>query len=113
MQTLDKQLEDVQEQLSTLREHPLSEDNFTHWRNNVVTKTFFLELQERYLENLMDEPVVKSYAERLGEGVWMSHTNPVEETAINSAIKSGRGEVLEALLTYEPENLDKEVKDDE
>lgn len=66
------------------------------------------ELTERYLENLIDEPVVVAHAHPVGETGWLNHTDPVSETAINAALQAGRNQVLETLMSYEPENLEEE-----
>ncbi len=113
MKTLEQQLEDLQELLSQRREHPITQDEFALWKNSTVTKVFYLEWQEQYLENHIDEPVVVAHAQRVSDTSTMYHTNPVEETAINSALKSGRGQVLDEVLSWEPANLDREDKDDE
>ncbi len=108
MQTLEHQLTELQETLTEHHENPISQDDFDRWKNNQVTKMLFLELSERYLENLIEEPVVMAHAQRISENDTMHHTNPVEETAINSALKSGRNQVLSTLLEYEPVNLNRE-----
>ena len=74
---------------------------------------FFLEWGELYLENHLDEPLVVAHAQRVSEEATMFHTNPVEETAINSALKSGRGQVIDEVLKWEPTNLDREYEEDD
>lgn len=69
---------------------------------------------ESYLENVIQTPVVKAHLERVGgTDQVMMHTNPVEETAINSAIQSGRNQVYEAVLEWQPTNLEKEDESSE
>ena len=113
MKTLDQQLEAIQDELSQQREHHITEDNFTLWKNNDITKLFFMELGEQYLEALIKEPVVIASLQRMGEDSYLAHTDPVSETAINSAIKAGRVQVFEALLEYVPSNLEREIVEDD
>lgn len=96
----------MQEDLSRALEHPISQDAYNHWYQARVTQQFFLEIRERYLANILEEPVTQAYLERVAHDGVLPHTNPVEETAINSALKSGRNEVLESIVSWHPENME-------
>ena len=109
---IERQLQSVQSELSRSREHAISQDDFDLWRDHAVTKMFFLEISERYLSNLVEEPVVVASLEHVGGERFLEHSSPVEETAINSALRAGRNQVLETVLEYEPANLEREEIDD-
>ena len=107
---LEKHLEDVTRELQALRHNPVTEDEFAAWKQHPLTKLFFLELAERYYENLIEEAVVVAHIQPARDSVF-NHTNPLEETTVNSILKSGRNQVLEAILGYEPENLERTQND--
>ena len=70
-----------------------------------------------YYDNVTREPVVIAHAQvaaknQNGDSVLFAHTNPVEETAINAALKAGRVQVMEVLIEYEPSNLAPEPTDE-
>jgi hypothetical protein len=96
----------------------ISREQFNAWKNLPVTQQFFLELAEMYYDNVTREPVVIAHAQvaaqnSAGEPILFAHTNPVEETAINSALKAGRVQVMEALMEYQPSNLEEEKANDD
>ena len=103
--------------MSRLREHPISEGDFEQWLNNRITQQLVLELTREYFLELDTEPVVKArivnggtFGDRPVHGY---ASNPVEETAINAAISSGRLSVLEDWIRWEPDNLEIEENDDD
>lgn len=64
-----------------------------------------------YLDNLQREAVVIAHSEMKGQSaggdsIIFHHTNPVEETAINAALKAGRIQVMEIILEYTPSTLE-------
>jgi hypothetical protein len=96
----------------------ISKEEFNVWKNLRVTQQFFLELAEMYYDNVTREPVVIAHAQiatqnKAGDPVLFAHTNPVEETAINSALKAGRVQVMEVLMEYKPSNLEEEKANDD
>lgn len=99
----------MRQDIKQYRLQSLPQDSYSNWRHHQVTKLFFLELEELYLETLLEEPVRKSYIERVGAEMTLSHTDPVSESAINSALRSGKLSVLEGLLDYRP--VDMEIDD--
>ncbi len=95
----------------------ISREQFKAWKNLTLTKQFFLDLADLYYDNVTREPVVIAHAQvasknQNGDSVLFAHTNPVEETAINAALKAGRVQVMEVLMEYEPSNLAPEVAND-
>lgn len=96
-------------------EHPISEDQLSHWRNSDITKQFLVEFAIEYLDELLDEGVVMGALIQEGTHaetpVFRQIQNPVEETAINCAISSGRKQALESVLDWTPANLDVETEE--
>lgn len=107
-QSLHSHLEAIRRELSRQRQSLIKGDHYSSWLKSPLTRLFMLELKEQYLENVLDEPVVKAHLERVGGDAALMHTNPVEETAINSAVKSGRDQVFKAVLEWQPINMEKE-----
>lgn len=59
-------------------------------------------MQQAYLEHLMDEPTVLGANVMGPGGAPLYRQNPVEETAMNSAIRSAKVQILEEMLNWNP-----------
>lgn len=95
----------------------VSKEQFKAWKDLPLTQQFFLDLAEMYYDNLTREAVVIAHAQvatqnSAGEPLLFAHTNPVEETAINAALKAGRLQVMEVLMEYVPSNIEPEKTDE-
>ena len=110
-------LKDLHNQLQTrVRQsqgETFSRERFESWKNLPLTQQFFLELEDMYFDALVQEPVTVAHSQMMGqsstgESIIFNHTNPMEETAINAALKAGRIQVIEALMDYVPTNLERE-----
>ncbi len=105
-----QQLEELEDSLQAVRHTVTPKDSWERWLALPTTQLFMQEMEHAYLEVCVNEPVVKGHAVATGaEMVYCS--NPVEETAINAAIRSGQMQALEAVISYRPINL--EGNDDE
>ncbi len=95
---------------------PITQEQLEGWRNNPITQQFFLDMLDMYYETVLKEPTMISHSRVVGKTadgdiITHSHNSPVEETAINAAVKTGRVHVFEHLLGYVPSNLEEKPDD--
>lgn len=96
---------------------PLTQERFNTWKNDPVTQQLFLDFSEMYYDTLTREAVVIAHAQiatqdKSGDPVIFAHTNPVEETAINAALKAGRVQIMEMVMEYVPSNIEENTADE-
>lgn len=96
----------MEEELEYLDNEVLSQAKFKAWLSSPITQHLLLTIEAAYLDGLIDDPTEIAHLELGGEGRSLPHTDPVSETAINSAVRSGKIAVLTDLLEWQPGNLE-------
>lgn len=105
-QPITVRLHQVEEELVYLNNADPSPAKFNQWLASSITQQLFLTIERDYLTALTDETTVMAYLEKCGEDQTLPHNDPVSETAINSAIRSGKVAVLSDLIEWQPRNLE-------
>jgi len=112
-----EQKEALTVQLQQMLENPIAEDQLSLWRDNPITKQFLAEFSLEYLDQLLTETVVVGALIQEGTHgdtlITRQITNPVSETAINTALAAGRIDALQNVITWVPDNLQVITDEDE
>lgn len=111
MKLPQQRLEELEISLKQAKHVITDKDTWERWLHLPITQLMLMEMEHAYLEACVGEPVVMACPIATGEQP-VYRSNPVEETAINAAIRAGQLQALETVLMYEPINLERGESDE-